>query len=274
MKDIVLFFETKVTAPRPFGAYHLACLALLALCVALLAAFGKKLRANPRTVRRLTAGTGGALLALEAFKQVLYGLHAGTNGVFWEYPWWIFPLQMCSTPLYACVALFFCPEGRIRRALCCYLGTFGMFGGIVVMLLPATVFTDLLFANLHTMLWHIALVSLGILQWCGKAIEKNSDLIGGAAVFLVFAGIAVTLDCALPQLAEEGFNMFYLSPYIPASMSGFAKRFWELMPYPVYLLAYLLGFTGVAAAIFFSARAVQTAAQARQTNAGAGAYGR
>ena len=261
MKQIILFFETKVQTPKPWGAYHLCCMAVLILCIVLLVAFGKKLRAEPQLVRRLTVGTGLGLLALEALKQLFYGLHVGENGIYWDYPWWVFPLQMCSTPMYVCIALSFFPEGRVQRALCTYLGTFGMVGGIAVMLLPSTVFTDLLFVNLHTMIWHILLVCLGVLQWCGgTAGQKASDLIGCAAVFALFAGIAATLDCALPQLAEEGFNMFYLSPYIPISMSDFVAWFWGTAPYPVYLLTYSLGFIGVAAAIFFPARAIRTAA--------------
>ena len=262
MEQVILFFETKIPTPRPWGAYHLCCMAVLAAAVALLVAFGRKLRANPKLVHRLTAGTGSFLIVIEAFKQVFYGLHVGDGGIFWDYPWWIFPMQMCSTPMYAALALLFFREGRMHRALCTYLGTFGMIGGIVVMLLPSTVFTDLLFVDIHTMVWHILLVCLGVLQWSGgTAGQKPSDLLGGAAVFAVFAGIAAALDCALPQLAEEGFNMFYLSPYIPIAMSDFVEWFWAAVPYPVYLLTYLLGFTGVAAAVFFPARAIRAAAE-------------
>ena len=261
MEQVILFFQTRIQTPKPWGTYHLCCMGVLIVCAAFLVAFGKKLRAAPKLVRRLTIGTGIFLIAIEALKQVFYGLHVGDDGIFWDYPWWIFPLQMCSTPMYVCFALLFIPEGRIQRALCTYLGTFGMFGGIVVMLLPSTVFTDILFVNLHTMIWHILLACLGVLQWVGGAAgQKVSDILGCAVIFLIFAGIAAALDCALPQLAQEDFNMFYLSPYIPISMSEFVEWFWETVPYPVYLLTYMLGFIGVAVAIFFPARAIRSAA--------------
>ena len=140
MKQIILFFETKVQTPEPWGIYHLCCMLILVACAVLLVAFGKRLRAEPGLVRRLTIGTGIFLIAIEALKQVFYGLHTGANGIYWDYPWWVFPLQMCSTPMYACLALLFFRAGRIQRALCTYLGTFGMVGGITVMLLPSTVF--------------------------------------------------------------------------------------------------------------------------------------
>ena len=261
MKQIILFFETKVQTPEPWGIYHLCCMLILVACAVLLVAFGKRLRAEPGLVRRLTIGTGIFLIAIEALKQVFYGLHTGANGIYWDYPWWVFPLRMCSTRMYACLALLFFRAGRIQRALCTYLGTFGMVGGITVMLLPSTVFTDLLFVNIHTMVSHILLVCIGILQWVGgTAGQKVSDLAGCAAVFLFFAGIAAALDCALPHLADEGFNMFYLSPYIPISMSEIVAGFWESVPYPVYLLTYAAGFIGVSAAIFFPVRAIRSAA--------------
>ena len=129
MEKVILFFETKIATPRPWGAYHLCCMCVLVACVALLVGFGKKLRANPKAVRRMTAAAGVFLIAIEILKQVFYGLHVGENGIYWDYPWWVFPLQMCSTPMYVCFALLFFREGRIQRALCSYLGTFGMFGG-------------------------------------------------------------------------------------------------------------------------------------------------
>lgn len=269
MEKVILFFETTITTPQPWGAYHLCCMGVLVACVALLVGFGRKLRANPKAVRRMTAAAGVFLITIEILKQVFYGLHVGENGIYWDYPWWVFPLQMCSTPMYVCFALLFFREGRIQRALCSYLGTFGMFGGIVVMLLPSTVFTDLLFVDLHTMIWHILLVCLGVLQWCGgTAGQKAGDFIGCTILFALFAGIAAALDGALPQLAEEGFNMFYLSPYIPVSMSEFVEWFWESVPYPVYLLTYLAGFTAVAAAIFFSARGIRAAARKSEAQSG------
>lgn len=261
LEDILLFFETKIPTPNPWGVYHLCCMAVLAACITAIVLSGKKLRANPKLVHRLTGGAGIFLLALELGKQVLYGLHVGENGIFWDYPWWIFPFQLCSTPMYVCLALLFCPEGRIRRALSTYLATFGMFGGIVVMLLPSSVFTDLLFVDLHTMVWHILLVSIGVLQWAGgTAGQKISDLFGGAIVFVILASIAATLDCCLPQLAKEGFNMFYLSPYIPVSMSDFVENFWASVPYPLYLCTYVFGFIAVSCGIFFAARTIRSAA--------------
>ena len=225
MKQIILFFETKVQTPEPWGIYHLCCMLILVACAVLLVAFGKRLRAEPRLVRRLTIGTGIFLIAIEALKQVFYGLHTGANGIYWDYPWWVFPLQMCSTPMYACLALLFFRAGRIQRALCTYLGTFGMVGGITVMLLPSTVFTDLLFVNIHTMVWHILLVCLGILQWVGgTAGQKVSDLAGCAAVFLFFAGIAAALDCALPHLAGKAFHTPFICSPMRQGLSAYRRQ--------------------------------------------------
>lgn len=261
MEKLVAFFEIKIQTPEAWGPYHLCCMGLLAAGIALLAVFAPKLRSRPNLVLGLTAGAGTILLFTEILKQVFYGLHIGENGIYWDYPWWIFPFQMCSTPMYVSLLVPAFGEGRMRRALCNYLGTYGMLGGVVVMLFPGSVFTDLLFIDLHTMLWHILLVCLGVLQWAGgTAGNRFSDFLRSAAVFLCLAAIAAALNCLFPQLAQEGFNMFYLSPYIPASMSEFARLLWESVPYPVYVLLYVLGFSCAAAAVFLLAAGMRNAA--------------
>lgn len=256
----IRFFKTEITPPKPWGAYHLCCLAAMSALVVLLLVFSGKLQKRPRLVRALTAGIGLVLFAAELLKQVLYGLHIGENGVFWEYPWHIFPFQLCSTPLYVCLALLFMPEGKVRRALCAYLGTFGLFGGLTVMLHPNAVLNRFLFVDIHTMLWHVGLVVLGALQWAGGAINsKAGDFLGASVVFALFVLTAFLLNLCLPQLAEENFNMFYISPYIPCTIL-LLTNIWEQLPYPAFLAIYVFGFAAISGAIFAAACGLRRAA--------------
>lgn len=258
---VIRFFKTEITPPNPWGAYHLSCLAVMAAIVVLLLVLGGKLQKRPRLVRKFTASIGIFLLAAELLKQVLYGLHIGENGVYWEYPWHIFPFQLCSTPLYVCLALLFLPEGKVRRALCAYLGTFGLFGGLTVMLHPNAVFNDFLFVDIHTMFWHVGLVVLGVLQWTGGEIRpKAGDFVGATLVFALFVLTAFLMNVFLPQLAEENFNMFYISPYIPCTILLLTK-IWEQLPYPAFLAIYVLGFVAISGAIFIAACGLRKAAE-------------
>lgn len=161
-ENVIRFFQAKSPEPQPWGMYHLLCLGVLAALVAALIAGGRRLRKSPKTVRRLTACLGSVLLAAEILKQIFSSVQISDGKIIWDYPWHIFPFQLCSTPLYVCIALFFLPEGRVRRALCCYLGTFGIVGGAVVMAAPESVYITSLFINVHTMVWHTGLILLHV----------------------------------------------------------------------------------------------------------------
>lgn len=250
-ENVIRFFQAKSPEPQPWGMYHFLCLGVLAALVAALIAGGRRLRKSPKTVRRLTASLGSVLLAAEILKQIFSSVQISDGKIIWDYPWHIFPFQLCSTPLYVCIALFFLPEGRVRRALCCYLGTFGIVGGAVVMAAPESVYITSLFINVHTMVWHTGLILLGALQWCGGAIRPDAaDWLGSVVLFLAFATIAFCLDLFLPQYAAENFNMFYISPHVPPDSSPIFLFVWENVPYPLYLICYIAGFILLTGLIF------------------------
>lgn len=247
----IRWIKTEIQPPPPWGAYHWSILALTAAGMIALFALSGRLRRRPRAVRIMTNCFGGLLIALEVLKQLFYSVHIGDAGIYWEYPWHIFPWQFCSTPAYACLVLFFLPkQNRLRSFLCCFLGTYGAFGGATVLLHPHTVLIEYWFVDIHTMIWHMSLVLVGALQWAGGTIGRDiRTFLGGTAVFLFFALVALALDLALPQLAEQGFNMFYISPYTPCTIL-LLQDIWLSVPYPVFLLIYLAGFAAIAAAIF------------------------
>ena len=256
MTDLINFFETKITPPQPWGVYHLCCLAVTALAAAVICAYGDKLCANKALVRRLSVGMGIFLVFIEILKNVFYGLEIDGNGnVYWDYPWHIFPFQFCSTPLYACIALLFTrKDGAVREGLSVFLATYAPFGGATVLLYPYSVFNEYLFVCIHTMVWHGLLFLLGVMQWAGGTFRfKSSSWLKGTAVFLVFVAIALILNLSLPGLSEKyGFNMFYISPYVPCTILLLAGL-WQAAPYPVFLAVYVLGFAAISAAIFWAA---------------------
>lgn len=250
-ENVIRFFQASSPEPRPWGIYHFFCLGILGILIAVIAACGKRLRKNPKIVRGLTAGLGAVLLVSEILKQIFSSVRIADGAIDWDYPWHIFPFQLCSTPLYVCIALFFLREGRVRRALCCYLGTFGIVGGAVVMAAPESVYITSLFINIHTMLWHMGLILLGVLQWCGGAIRPEAaDWIGSVFVFLLFVITAFLLNLLLPQYADENFNMFYISPYVSPSSSPIFEFVWNNVPYPLYLVCYIAGFILISGLIF------------------------
>ena len=253
MAAIVNFFETKITPPKAWGAYHLCCLAVVAVLTAVIFACGRKLRADRGLSHKITCVAGGILIFIELLKNLFYGLEVAADGsVYWDYPWQIFPFQFCSTPMYVCFVLMFTKQGKFREALNAFLATYGAFGGAVVLLHPNSVLVDFLFIDIHTMLWHGTLFLLGALQWGGGTFRfRLSSYLGETAVFLVLVAVALTLNLSLKQLSLEcGFNMFYISPYVPCTIL-FMVKIWEVAPYPVFLAVYVLGFALIALAIFY-----------------------
>lgn len=258
LEDLIRIMNATITPPRVWGVFHACFFAAMLAAAAVILAFSGKLRKRPRLVYALTIAFGVFLLLIEGAKQIYYSLHIDENGLYWDYQWHAFPFQFCSTPLYACIALCFFRRGRIHDALCAFLGTFGAFAGAGVMTTPGAVLIDSLFIDLHTMFWHSSLFLVGVLQWAGKTFERTSrPFFGAAVIFLIFAAIALALDFALPQLADENFNLFYISPYLPCTIN-ILDEIWKVVPYPVFLAIYLLGFIGIAAAIFFAVRTVFT----------------
>ena len=244
----------KIQPPAPWGVYHLCCLAVTLALTVLMFVFGKRLRRGG-TARAVTLGLGWFLIVIEVIKQLVYGLEVSAEGqVYWDYPWQLFPFQFCSTPMYVCFALMFVRKnGAAYQALCAFLATYGAFGGATVLLHPDAVFTEFLFADIHTMAWHVTLVLLGMVQWAGGTFRFSlSSWLGATSVFAVLVVVALLLNVSLPSLAEEcGFNMFYISPYVPCTIL-FLVQLWRVAPYPVFLAVYVLGFVVISAAIYFA----------------------
>ncbi len=254
--NIVAFFEQPIAVPEPWNGYHAIWLLLLTASLLCLVYAAPNLRSNPSLTRGITRGLGLFLLCIEVLKQIFGGLHAAEGTVYWQYPWYMFPLQLCSTPLYICALLPFA-RGSVARPMQMYLGTFGMLGGIAVMLFPQSVFCDYLFLNLHTMLWHSGLILLGATQWLSGNMRGNfGEYCGATCIFLVFAAVAAALNFAFPQLAGKGFDLFYISPYISPGTLGSIEEMRRALPYPIYFTGYLAALCTGAALLFAAMRSL------------------
>ena len=227
--------------PAPFGVFHLVSVAVLLLLGALMVIFHRRLPRGEDNLRRLLIVFGVGLLLLEVGKQITYS-YDPTLG--WAYNWDRFPFQFCSTPIYAALVAMCLRAGKLRQALLAFLATYSPVAGCAVLFYPAPdVFHEIVFLNVHTMLWHGAMLLFGLYLWLTEAVTPSvKTALSAAAVYLPMPVIALVLnevEMATGFAGEYTFNMFYVARdgycMIPV-LSWFQAH----TPYPVFFAAYVL----------------------------------
>ena len=196
--------------PVPYSAFHIL------LCAA-------GIWVSVRLARHLAAGRHrpcrvlficGIILALsELYKQgFLYFIVNGGH-----YDWWYFPFQLCSVPMYLCLALPVLSRpscSRLRGRVCTFMQDFALLGGIMALAEPSGLMHPYLLLTLHGFLWHFILIFIGL--YCamtrlgGRGIEAYA---GALPLFLVCAALATFINVASHPYGNA--DMFYISPYYP-----------------------------------------------------------
>ncbi len=227
--------------PAPFGVFHLVSVAVILAVGVLMVVFHKRLPRGERSLRRWLAVFGVGLLLLEVGKQLAYSYHPASG---WAYNWDRFPFQFCSTPIYAALAALCLPAGRVRQALLNFLATYSPVAGCAVLFYPSSdVFHEILFLDLHTMVWHGAMLIFGLYLWLTRTVTPSvKTALTAAAVYLPMPFLALCLnelELALGFAGEQIFNMFYIARdgdcRIPV-----LSWFQDHTPYPVFFAAYVL----------------------------------
>ena len=238
-KSILRFLQSlTMETPKPFGAFHLLCLALSAALVVLFCV--KKGKIKERTVL-LVYGIGSVVL--ELLKQYMWSFSLEDGKMVFDYPWYIFPFQFCSTPMYVAIIIAFLKEGKVKSALIDYLSFFTVVSAVMVMIMPDSCFTRDLVVNIHTMYLHCGSFVVSAFLLINRREEKEiRGFIHGFAVFagMVFLALAmnlITYNAGI--LGDETFNMFYISPYYESSLPVYG-RVQTQVAYPVFLLLYVL----------------------------------
>jgi hypothetical protein len=239
--------------PALYGAFHIICILLtIALTVCMVMFFRN---AKDSTMRTIVFVGWLIMILLEIGKQVIGAMNYDGTTLTWSYYWHWFPFQFCSTPMYTFPFVFLMKDCKFRKAIMAYIATFSLFAGIIVMILPTTVFSTRAFTNVQTMVHHGFQVVFGIYMAAYNRHHLNKRFFAWCMmVFGGFASVAMILNLTLyPVLLEKGlsesFNMFYISPYVNNDLPVLSTIY-PLVPYPVYLIIYIFGFTLVAALVY------------------------
>lgn len=254
MQRILKIMDWEMTTPPLFGWFHIVALLSVALVTFLLCYRHKN--DSEQRVRKVVLGTALLVFLLEVYKQINYSF-GYTNGITFDYQWYAFPFQFCSTPMYVGLLAGLLPKGRVREALYAYLATFAVFAGTAVMIYPGDVFVETIGVNIETMICHGSMICIGIyLYYTGAVKAEWKNLLRGAAVFCCTLSIAVVLNeiaYGVGILKTETFNMFFVSRHCEPSLPVYSLV-QGVVPYPWSLLIYILGFSAAAAAILLMAK--------------------
>lgn len=251
--------DMRMRTPHLYGWFHLLCLALTVVATVLLCRDYKR-SGSPSRVRSVVFGVALLVTALEIYKQINFSFSYADHQISFDYQWYAFPWQFCSTPMYVGLLTGVFRKGRVHESLCAFLATYSIFAGAAVMLYPVTVFVDVVGINIQTMICHGSMVAVGIyLLYSGYVKLNHKTILKAIPVFLA----ALTSACIMNEIAyqsgllqTEEFNMFFVSPYCTPSLPVYSQV-QQILPFPVCLVIYAGAFTLVSYLILLIAMGIK-----------------
>ena len=113
---ILLFLQGEMTEPKAFGWFHIMWIIFIFLFLVLLR--------NKRSEKNLKVilGTYGIVaLVFEILKQIAWSFNYENGIVTWDYQWYAFPFQLCTTPIIISIVCVFLKENKLRDILLSYI---------------------------------------------------------------------------------------------------------------------------------------------------------
>ncbi len=257
-QSVLAFLDSSMETPASFGWFHLVWFALSFLALIPLCRFPKK--PSDDHVRRVVLVTAIIVTVLEIYKQINYSF-SYADGIVFDYQWYAFPFQFCSTPMYVGLLAGLIKKGKVHESLCAYLATYAMFAGLCVMVYPNDVFISTIGINIQTMICHGSMITIGIYLLATDYVKlQHKTILKAMPVFAVMVALAAVMNEIAYQvglLETETFNMFFISPHCDPSLLVYSDV-QKLVPFPFCLIIYILGFTAAAYLILLIAKAIGT----------------
>ena len=243
---VLAFLDSSMETPPAFGWFHILWLALTFLVLIPLLRFPKQ--QDGAHIRRVMLFTALTVIAFEIYKQINFSF-SYEDGVVFDYPWYAFPFQFCSTPMYIGLLAGLTKKGKIHESLCAYLATYSLFAGLAVMIYPNDVFIETIGINIQTMICHGSMITIAIYLFATGYVKlQHKTILKAIPVFAVTVGMAAVMNEIAYQaglLETDTFNMFYISPHCDPHLIIYADV-QRVVPFPWSLVIYILGFTAAA----------------------------
>lgn len=242
-QEFLRILDFQMEKPEPYGWFHLMFFALSIIVAIILCATHKK--EDTDRPRRVTLITAIIVIVLEVYKLVNYSF-SYENGIVFDFEWYAFPWQFCSTPMYVGLLAGLTKKGKVHNALSAYLATYALFAGASVMFYPTTVFISTMGVNIQTMICHGSMITIGIyLLYSGYVKVEHKSILKALPVFAIAVLIAVALNeiaYFTGLLETDTFNMFFVSRHCEPSLPVYSIV-QGIVPYPWCLIIYIIGFT-------------------------------
>ena len=243
---VLEILDARMTEPPMFGWFHIMWIVIAVVTTAL---FCKFLKATEKNVFNMILISTIVSVLLEVYKQINY-TYVVTDGVIVaDYQWYAFPFQFCAMPMFIGTLYCIFSKTRARHYFAAFLATYSVFGGVVVFIYPEQVFISTIGINIQTMVYHGAMIVVGVWLLYTQYVKLESKTILKALP--VFAGclaVAMILNevmVASGILGDETFNMFYISPHFEGTLPLYCEV-QKVVPYPWNLFIYIIGFTAAA----------------------------
>ena len=242
-EKVLYFLQGQMETPKPYGWFHLTCIALVIAALFILYLLRKK--HSDKQLKIILGVYGITAFTLELLKQLIWSFNYDevTKVITWDYQWYSFPFQLCTTPIFISIMCLFLKNNKLRKSLLSYMAFVTILGSIATIFMPDTCFTRDILINIHTMWLHLGSFVVSVYLLMSKEVEINfKNFKSAIKVFLVFVLIAEILNIVIYNIGilnGETFNMFFISPYFNSTLPVFSI-IQPKVPYPLYLLIYIV----------------------------------
>lgn len=190
-------------------------------------------------IKRIFFSIGLLLFASELWKQwvLTFILNDGV------YDFWYFPFQLCSIPMYLLLMLPFLKSNSHKKVIFTFLMDYSSLSGIFVFFDTSGMRYPLISLTIHSYVWHIVLIMIGI--GSGITLYKfySSDFASFGKATGLFISCAVIAQCLNLSIGSHAqINMFYINPFEPATQTFFSLvyRNWGIGVYMIFYLSVIV----------------------------------
>lgn len=259
IEKVLYFLQKEMNTPTRFGWFHIMWILFAVITLFLL--YKRKNKYSEKQLKTVLGVYSIIALILETLKQLIWSFNYDqiTNIVTWDYEWYSFPFQLCTTPIYVCLLCLFLKKGKFRDSLLSFISYITILGSISTIILPDSCFTSDILVNIHTMWLHIGSFIVSVYLLINKETKINiKSLSSAVAVFLIFVSIALYINILFYNLGflnGETFNMFFISPYFISTLPVF-NVLQEKVPYLIFLTIYIVSLITGGLLIYIIAKTV------------------